>query len=256
MAQLKQHYEAIIAGGGIADVTLVLTFEKVGITYVIVEGRDTLESDRGVGIDLHPNGMRILDQLGLAEDIERATVPLKTWFSYDAEGNLMSTPSAMGRYRNSGQDVIVFWFVFEDLRRSVPLSRVTRYNEADAEALCKTVAGVRVTPRLKFGDLFEGRIAAVKIAFEEGVALEWHTDCAVIVGDAACKATPVGSRGANHAIMEAWKTVVHDKKLSREAIKCALSSYAQTRAQPAEIGEVSDGLSGAFLLAWTGQCYG
>ncbi|GAW16024.1 hypothetical protein ANO14919_054460 [Xylariales sp. No.14919] len=156
----------------------------------------------------------------------------------------------------SGQDVIAFWFAFEDLKESVPLSRVTRYNEADAEALCKTVAGVRVTLRLKFGDLFKTRITAVKIAFEEGVALEWHTNCAVIVGDATCKATLVGSRGANHAIMEAWKTVVHDKKLSREAIKWALSSYAQTRAQPAEIGEVSDGLSGALLLAWTGRCHG
>ncbi|KAI0417490.1 hypothetical protein F5X98DRAFT_374626 [Xylaria grammica] len=81
MAQLKQHYEAIIAGGGIADVTLALMFEKVGITYVLSEDGDTLESDRGA-------------------DIERATVPLKTWFSYDAEGNLMSTSSAMGQHRN------------------------------------------------------------------------------------------------------------------------------------------------------------
>ncbi|GAW16026.1 hypothetical protein ANO14919_054480 [Xylariales sp. No.14919] len=52
MAQLKQHYyEAIIAGGGIADVTVALMFENVGITYVLLEDRDTLESDRGAGID-------------------------------------------------------------------------------------------------------------------------------------------------------------------------------------------------------------
>ncbi|KAI0870017.1 FAD-dependent monooxygenase [Hypoxylon argillaceum] len=368
MDQHKQHYEVIIAGGGIAGVTLALMFEKLGITYMLLEGRDTLESDRGAGIGLQPNGMRILDQLGLVEDIERATVPLTTWFSYDVEGNLMSTSSAMGQYRNkigypvvfierpkllpimtrriqrrdciktsarvasieetdghvvvtasdgfsvtadiivgadgvrsavrkhidsslsggsvlsaddylkvsfstvygmsastegiapgerfavyreqetvvgfTGQDGTVFWFVFEDLKKSVPLSRAPRYNEADAEALCKTVADVQVTPWLKFGDIFENRATAVKIAIEEGIAREWHTDRAVIVGDAACKTTPAGGQGANQAIescavlvnklMEARKAAIDGKKLPREAIKSVLSSYAQTRAQPAD----------------------
>ncbi|KAI1126484.1 FAD-dependent monooxygenase [Nemania abortiva] len=369
MAEHKQRYEVIIAGGGIAGVTLALMLEKLGITYILLEGRDTLESDRGAGIGLQPNGLRILDQLGLVEDIERATVPLETWFSYDAEGNLMSASSAMRQYRDrigypvafierpkllpimtrriqrldciktsarvtsieetdnhvvvttsdgfsvtadivvgadgvrsavrkhidstlsggsilsadnymkvgfstvygmsaptegiapgerfavyreqetvigfTGQDGIVFWFVFEALKDSVPLSRAPKYNEAEAEALCKTVAGVQVTPRLKFGDLFENRVTAVKIAIEEGIAQEWHTDRAVIVGDAACKTTPAGGQGANQAIescavlvnklMEARKATMHGKKLSREAIKSVLSSYAQTRAQPADM---------------------
>ena len=99
MAEFKQHYEVVIAGGGIAGVTLALIFEKLNITYVLLEGRDTLESDRGAGIGLQPNGMRILDQLGLVDEIEEATVPLRKWFSYDGEGNLMSTSSAMGQYR-------------------------------------------------------------------------------------------------------------------------------------------------------------
>lgn len=100
MAQHEGRYEVIIAGGGIAGVTLALMLEKLGITYILLEGRDTLESDRGAGIGLQPNGLRILDQLGLVDDIERATVPLETWFSYDAEGNLMSASSAMGQYRD------------------------------------------------------------------------------------------------------------------------------------------------------------
>jgi FAD dependent monooxygenase len=73
-------------------------FEKLGISYILLEARDTLESDRGAGIGLQPNGLRILDQLGLVEDIEEATAPLHTWFSYDAQGNLMSASSAMGLY--------------------------------------------------------------------------------------------------------------------------------------------------------------
>ncbi|KAF5855585.1 hypothetical protein ETB97_008961 [Aspergillus alliaceus] len=367
MANPKQHYEVAIAGGGIAGVTLALMLEKLNISYILFEGRDTLESDRGAGIGLQPNGLRILDQLGLVEDIEQATIPLRKWFSYDSEGNMMSDSSAMGQYREkfvsqmrfastvlllpimvrriqrtecvrtsarvtsieetdnhvvvttssglsvtadmvvgadgvrsavrdhidsslpqkkirsaddyigigfstvygmsaptegiapgerfavyreqetiigfTGKDGIVFWFVFENLNNDIPLSHAPRYTEAEAEALCQAVAHVRVTPRLKFGDLFKNRVMAVKIAVEEGVAKRWHTDRAVIVGDAACKTTPAGGQGANQAIescavlvnklMEARKASVPGEKLPREAIKTAFASYAQVRAQSA-----------------------
>ncbi|KAI1826625.1 FAD-dependent monooxygenase [Xylaria intraflava] len=386
MAQFNQHYDVIISGGGIAGITLALMFEKLDISYILLEGRDTLESDRGAGIGLQPNGLRILDQLGLVEDIERVTEPLHTWFSYDAEGNLMSSSKAMGQYRNrigypvtfierpkllpimtrriqrtdcvktsarvaaieetddhvvvttsdgfsvtgdivvgadgvrsavrkhidssygekalsaddyikvgfatvygmsaptdgispgerfavyrenetiigfTGLDGIVFWFVFEDLKKSVPLSQAPRYNEADAEALCKTVAGVQVTPRLKFGDLFENRVTALKIAVEEGMARECHTDRTVIVGDAACKTTPAGGQGANQAIescavlvnklMEARKAATNGKKLSHGAVKSALSKYSQTRAQPAAMNLVRSQMVCRALFCEPGQ---
>ncbi|KAK4149313.1 hypothetical protein C8A00DRAFT_38093 [Chaetomidium leptoderma] len=368
MAVTKQHYEVAIAGGGIAGVTLALMLEKLNINYILLEARDTLESDRGAGIGLQPNGFRILDQLGLLEEIEQAVVALRKWFSYDSEGGLMSASSAMGLDRErigypvafierrkllsimvrrmqymecvrtsapvalieetddhvvvttstglsvtadmvvgadgvrsavrshidssspenkihsadcidigfstvygmsaptegiapgerfavyreqetvigfTGKDGIVFWFVFENLNNVVPLSDAPRYTAPDAEALCQAVAHVRVTPRLKFGDLFKNRVVAVKIPVEEGVAKSWHTGRAVIVGDAACKMTPAGGQGANQAIescavfvnklMEARKASVPGERLPREAIKSALASYAQTRAQAAAL---------------------
>ncbi|KAJ6143847.1 FAD/NAD(P)-binding domain-containing protein [Penicillium samsonianum] len=381
MAIPNQHYEVAISGGGIAGVTLALMLEKLKISYILFEGRDTLESDRGAGIGLQPNGMRILDQLGLVEDIEQATIPLRRWFSYDSEGNMMSDSSVMGQYREkigypvtfierpkllpimvhriqhiecvrtsarvisieetdnhvvittssglsatadmvvgadgirsvvrdhidsslpekigsaddyigigfstvygmssptegiapgerfavyreqetiigfTGKDGVVFWFVFENLNKNIPLSHAPRYTEAEAEALCQAVAHVRVTPLLKFGDLFKNRVVAVKIAVEEGVAKGWHTDRAVIVGDAACKTTPAGGQGANQAIescavlvnklMEARKASVPGEKLSREAVKSALASYAQVRAQSAAmISERSQMVCSALL---------
>ncbi|KAF4953247.1 hypothetical protein FSARC_12441 [Fusarium sarcochroum] len=365
MAIPKQHYEVAITGGGIAGATLALMFEKLDITYVLLEGRDNLESDRGAGIGLQPNGLRILDQLGLIEDIEKATIPLTKWFSYDSEGKMMAISSAMGHYRErigypvafierqkllpimvrrikqtgcvrtsarvcsiqetddhvvltttsgesftadmvigadgvrsavrrhidmsspdnktaddyisvgfstvygmsaptegiapgerfavyreqetvigfTGKDGIVFWFVFENLNKDVPLSQALRYTEVDAEELCKTVFSVRVTPYLNFEDLYKNRIAAVKTPVEEGIATRWHTERAVIVGDAACKTTPAGGQGANQAIescavlvnklMEARKASTSAEKLPHETIKSVLASYAQERAQSA-----------------------
>jgi FAD dependent monooxygenase len=145
----------------------------------------------------------------------------------------------------TGKDGIVFWFVFEILDKAVPLSQAPRYTAAEAEALCQAVAQVRVTPRLLFGDLFKNRVVAVKIPTEEGVARRWHTDRAVLVGDAACKMTPAGGQGANQAmeccavlvnkLMEARKACSPGERLSREAIASAIASYARTRAQAAAV---------------------
>ncbi|KAF7905856.1 hypothetical protein EAF00_000135 [Botryotinia globosa] len=117
MAKPAQHYEVIIAGGGIAGVTLALMFEKLCVSYLLLEGRNTLKSDRGAGIGLQPNGLRILDQLGLVEDIEEATIPLEKWFSSDSEGNLMNDSDAMGQYREK----IGYPVAFIERRKLLPI---------------------------------------------------------------------------------------------------------------------------------------
>ncbi|KAM0351779.1 hypothetical protein ACHAPU_002291 [Fusarium lateritium] len=99
MAIPKQHSRVIIAGGGIAGITLALMCERLGINYILLEARDSLKSDRGAGIGLQPNGLRILDQLGLVDEIEEATTPIIKCFSYDECSNLVSVSSAMGRFR-------------------------------------------------------------------------------------------------------------------------------------------------------------
>ena len=52
MAKPAQHYKVMIAEGGIAGVILTLIFEKLGISYFLLESRDTLESNRGASIGL------------------------------------------------------------------------------------------------------------------------------------------------------------------------------------------------------------
>lgn len=162
----------------------------------------------------------------------------------------------------TGKDGIVFWFVFENLNQNVPLSQAPRYTEAEAEALCLSVAHTQVTPKLKFGEIYKNRVVAVKIGVEEGVAKGWHTDRAVIVGDAACKTTPAGGQGANQAIescavfvnklMAARKASQSGDKLSSEAVKSVLASYAQERAQPATTALERSQMVGKALLCTPG----
>ncbi|KAH6957228.1 FAD-dependent monooxygenase [Fusarium avenaceum] len=99
MAIPKQHSQVVIVGGGIAGITLALMCEKLGINYILLEARDSLNSDRGAGIGLQPNGLRILDQLGLVDEIEEATTPITKCFSYDGDCNLKSISHALGRFR-------------------------------------------------------------------------------------------------------------------------------------------------------------
>ena len=77
----------IVAGAGIGGSVLALALEqfgeKEGIDYVVLEQAPAL-TEVGAGIQLSPNGVRILERLGLADDLSRFGVEpeshqLKNW---------------------------------------------------------------------------------------------------------------------------------------------------------------------------------
>ncbi|KAJ4328585.1 hypothetical protein N0V84_000944 [Fusarium piperis] len=59
----------IIAGGSVAGLSLANMLEKRGIRYVVLEAYDEIAPQVGASIGLHPSALRILDQLGCAEDL-------------------------------------------------------------------------------------------------------------------------------------------------------------------------------------------
>ena len=61
--------KVIIAGAGLAGLTLALTLEKTGVDYVLLEAYPDIIAHAGAGICLLPNALRILDQLGCYEDL-------------------------------------------------------------------------------------------------------------------------------------------------------------------------------------------
>ena len=97
---IAQHYRVAIVGGGIAGLTLALALEKQDIDYILFESQDSLTPDRGASVGLQPNGLRILDQLGLIDEIEKHTGTLQRWRHLDGEGELISEIKALGYYRS------------------------------------------------------------------------------------------------------------------------------------------------------------
>lgn len=65
-----QHTQVLIIGGGIGGLTLAVLCRKLNISCIVLERSKKL-SPVGAGISLAPNALRVLDQLGLYEDIVR-----------------------------------------------------------------------------------------------------------------------------------------------------------------------------------------
>jgi 2-polyprenyl-6-methoxyphenol hydroxylase-like FAD-dependent oxidoreductase len=77
----------LIAGGGIGGLATALTLQQIGVPCVVFESaREMLPL--GVGINLQPNAVRELGDLGIAEaDLDRVGLPAKEWALVGLNGN-------------------------------------------------------------------------------------------------------------------------------------------------------------------------
>jgi 5-methylphenazine-1-carboxylate 1-monooxygenase len=77
----------LIAGGGIGGLTAALTLHQIGVPCVVFEAVRELRP-LGVGINLQPNAVRELFDLGFtADDLDRVGVPAKEWALVSLNGN-------------------------------------------------------------------------------------------------------------------------------------------------------------------------
>ncbi len=76
----------IVAGGGIAGMSMALTCHQLGIPVVVHESVKQLEP-LGVGINLQPNAVRELFELDLQEPLAQIGVQTKEWALVGRNGN-------------------------------------------------------------------------------------------------------------------------------------------------------------------------
>ncbi len=77
----------LIAGGGIGGLSVALTLNQIGVECVVFEGVEELKP-LGVGINIQPNAVRELGELGIgAEALDKVGVPAKEWALVGLNGN-------------------------------------------------------------------------------------------------------------------------------------------------------------------------
>ena len=96
---ISRHYQVAIIGGGIAGLTLALILERAKISFVLWEAHASITPEIGAGVGLLPNGLRILDQLGLLEKVESQTASLQTWYHISGDGDIISVVDTHKYYR-------------------------------------------------------------------------------------------------------------------------------------------------------------
>lgn len=93
----KDSFRVIIAGGGIAGLTLANSLSQAHIDYVLLEARDEIAPQVGASIGIFAQGARILDQLGAYDNIVKLIHPinyLTQWHDGQAI-NRTDTPQLM-----------------------------------------------------------------------------------------------------------------------------------------------------------------
>jgi 2-polyprenyl-6-methoxyphenol hydroxylase-like FAD-dependent oxidoreductase len=77
----------LIAGGGIGGLATALTLQQIGVPCVVFESVREMRP-LGVGINLQPNAVRELNDLGITlDDLDRVGLPAKEWTLVGLNGN-------------------------------------------------------------------------------------------------------------------------------------------------------------------------
>jgi 2-polyprenyl-6-methoxyphenol hydroxylase-like FAD-dependent oxidoreductase len=78
----------LVVGGGIAGLCAVLALRRQGFAPELVEARPELPVD-GAAITLHPNGVRVLRELGVGDALDHVAAVVPWWSFRDAGGTML-----------------------------------------------------------------------------------------------------------------------------------------------------------------------
>lgn len=87
----KEEFTVIIVGASIAGLTLAHCLQRANIKHIVLEKACDPAPQLGASIGILPNGARIIDQLGLFDEILGHTEPLGTANIHFPDGYLWTS---------------------------------------------------------------------------------------------------------------------------------------------------------------------
>ncbi|KAI4716833.1 FAD/NAD(P)-binding domain-containing protein [Aureobasidium sp. EXF-10727] len=155
--------KVIIAGGGIAGLTLANALEQADIDYVLLERRNVIAPQVGASIGILSNGCRILDQLGCRESLYACVrkEPIVWMHDRDKNGRLLAKASTVSQLMKARSG---YAFAFSD-RQDILKVLYDNLKDKSKILLCKNLTTVRqhesgVTVVCDDGTSFVGDILA------------------------------------------------------------------------------------------------
>jgi 2-polyprenyl-6-methoxyphenol hydroxylase-like FAD-dependent oxidoreductase len=83
---LSKHH-VLIAGGGIGGLAMALTLEQIGVPFTVFEAAREMRP-LGVGVNLQPNAVRELDEMGIGTaELDTVGLPAREWALVGLNGN-------------------------------------------------------------------------------------------------------------------------------------------------------------------------
>ena len=79
--QPRKPFRVLVVGGGIAGLTMSHCLSRANIDHVVLEAYSQVASPKGASIGFWPHGMRILSQIGCANEILDRSVSMQ--YSYN-----------------------------------------------------------------------------------------------------------------------------------------------------------------------------
>ncbi|KAK5796067.1 hypothetical protein VI817_005352 [Penicillium citrinum] len=138
-----------------------LMLEMSGISYCLWEAYSEFAPSVGASLGLTPSGLRILDQIGVFENINRMTVPHQRWEHRDRDGNLHAeftalrmSPELLGYEAFFTERQMVLQALYdsiEDKSRLVPNKRVVAVGQTDEGATLVAHDGTKITCEIVAG---------------------------------------------------------------------------------------------------------
>ncbi|KAE8138527.1 hypothetical protein BDV38DRAFT_281836 [Aspergillus pseudotamarii] len=170
----KDSVSVAIIGGGIAGMTLANILEQAGISYILWEAYHQVAPPAGASVGLMPNGLRVLDQIGILDEVEHYMVPHVDWEHRDGDGTLYCTQSALRLLPKALGYSTIFMerqrlleILFDNIRDKTTVctgKRVSLVENFDTHALVTATDGTQV--RCQFVAGADGVHSVVRQAIE------------------------------------------------------------------------------------------